>query len=141
MLSDKASLRKAIYKARIVHELMMEQYAILGFFLLINFQVPPVICFAQLDSDQGREPQCRSQFDYEYKVVQKIVALENLCEDLKTINNELRAEIQDVKRTNEGIKNKLNVHVLKCTIIEWSLISLQYSGSLLFMKAQSFYTF
>ena len=102
MLSDKASLRKAIYKASIVHELMMEQYAILGFFLLINFQVPPVICFAQLDSDQGREPQCRSQFDYEYKVVQKIVALENMCEGLKTTNNELRAEIQT---TNSELRN------------------------------------
>ena len=81
-----------------VQESMMEHCAILVFFLLIKFQVPEVICFAQLDS----EPQCRSQFDYEYNVVQKIVALENLCEDLKSTNNELRAEIQDVKRTNEG---------------------------------------
>ena len=55
---------------------MMEKRAtILGCFLLIN--ILGANCFArQLDSNHAQEPQCRSQFDYEYKVVQKIVALE-----------------------------------------------------------------
>ena len=87
---------------------MMEQCAILGFLLLINFQVPEVICFAQLGSDQGREPQCRSQFDYEYKVVQKIVALENLCEGLKNTNNELRSEIQTTNQLRAEMQTTIN---------------------------------
>ena len=100
---------------------MMEQCAILVFFLLINFQVPEVICLAQLDSDQGREPQCRSQFDYEYKVVQKIVALENLCDGLKTTTNELRTEIQtthiELRGEIQTINNKLRAET-KTTIDE-----------------------
>ena len=92
---------------------MKKLRAIFGFFLLVN--MPGVNCFsAQLDSDHSQEPQCHSQFDYEYKVVQKIVALENLCENLKTENSELRAEIQDIRRTNEGNSNRMIIFKSSC---------------------------
>ena len=97
---------------------MMEQHASLIFFLFINFQVPEVICLAQLDSDQGREPQCRSQFDYEYKVVQKIVALENFCEGLKNTNKELRDEIQTTTNELRGViqtNNELRAEIQTTT--------------------------
>ena len=80
---------------------------VLGPFLLINFQIPKVMCFTHIvgsEADQRREPHCYSRFDYEYKVVQKIVALENLCEEFKTTNNELRDEIQDLKDRTEGME-------------------------------------
>ena len=86
---------------------MMEKRAtIFGFFLLMNIQ--GANCFArQLDSNHGQEPQCRSQFDYEYKVVQKIVALENICGDLKTENSELRMEVNELRVELKAATNEL----------------------------------
>ena len=79
----------------------MGKRAIFGFFLLMNTLGTNTLR-TQQDRNPGQEPQCRSHFDYEYKVVQKIVALENFCEHLKVENSELRAEVQDIRRTNEG---------------------------------------
>ena len=86
---------------------MMEKRAtIFGFFLLMNIQ--GANCFArQLDSNRAQEPQCRSQFDYEYKVVQKIVALENICGDLKTENSELRTEVNELRAEIKTATNEL----------------------------------
>ena len=86
---------------------MMEKRAtIFGCFLLMNIQ--GANCFArQLDSNHAQEPQCRSQFDYEYKVVQKIVALENICGDLKTENSELRTEVNELRAEIKTATNEL----------------------------------
>ena len=83
----------------------MKNCAIYGVFLLMNIQ--GAHCFAQLDSNHGQEPQCGSQFDYEYKVVQKIVALENLCDGQKTTNSELRAEVSDVQAETQTTKAEI----------------------------------
>ena len=85
----------------------MEKYAVLGLVLFMSSQISKVMCFTHVvgpETDQGREPQCYSRFDYEYKVVQKIVALENLCEKFKTTNSELRDEIQDLKDRTESME-------------------------------------
>ena len=47
------------------------------------------------------EPQCYSRFDYEYKTVRQLVALEDVFSELKTKNEEL------LKRT-ELLENEIN---------------------------------
>lgn len=49
------------------------------------------------------EPQCYSRFDYEYKTVRQLVALEDAFSELKTKNEEL------LKRT-ELLENEINRH-------------------------------
>ena len=85
---------------------MEKRATIFGFFLLMN--IHGAYCFTrQLDSNHAQEPQCRSQFDYEYKVVQKIVALENICGDLKTENSELRTEFNELRAEIKTTTNEL----------------------------------
>lgn len=75
-----------------------------GVIVLFYFQFVVMTC-AVVTPEHDREPQCYSRFDYEYKVVQKIVALENMYNELKTKNSELRMEIESLKSTNEGLKS------------------------------------
>ena len=92
---------------------MMEKLAIFGLYIL---NILGANCFsAQLDSDFGKEPQCRSQFDYEYKVVQKLVALENLCENLKGTNSQLRAELSEMRLEIKAATNELRAEVQAAT--------------------------
>ena len=51
------------------------------------------------------EPQCSSRFDYEYKVVQKLVDLENANKEQKQINEELMMKNSDFETEVDNIKN------------------------------------
>ena len=48
------------------------------------------------------EPQCYSRFDFEYKTVQKLVALENAYSELKTTTDQVLAELGNSKKDNAG---------------------------------------
>ena len=51
---------------------------------------------------QDDEPHCYSRFDYEFKVVQKLVALENAYSELQMTNGVLQSEIDDLKSKITG---------------------------------------
>lgn len=51
------------------------------------------------------EPQCSSRFDYEYKVVQKLVDLENDNKEQKQINEKLMIKNLDLQTEIDNIKN------------------------------------
>ena len=94
----------------------MERYLKLrGIILYIFFQTAFQSCILA-DAKRDIEPNCYSRFDYEYKVVQKIVALENECSELHETNDELRTEIGDLSNKVEGnnstsFKFLPNIHV------------------------------
>ena len=50
---------------------------------------------------QVDEPQCYSRFDYDYKIVQKMNQLENVYTELEATNNDLRKEVEKLKK-NQG---------------------------------------
>ena len=54
--------------------------------------------------DQENEPQCAifSRFDYELKVVQKLGEFEDLYKEQKKTNEDLRAEIRNIKEEIKG---------------------------------------
>ena len=80
----------------------MERYIlILGEVILLYFQTAFVTCISSVPG-ADREPHCYSRFDYEYKVVQKIVALENKCSELQETNVELRTEIGSLRNKVQG---------------------------------------
>ena len=92
----------------------MEKRAIFGLSVLMN--ILGAHCFVtKLKSDHGQEPYCRNQFDYEYKVVQKIVALENLCENLKATNSQLREELSEMRSEIKAATNELRAEVQTAT--------------------------
>lgn len=92
--------------------------------VLFYFKCVVLPC-AIITPDHDGEPQCYSRFDYEYKVVQKIVALENMYSDLKTKNSELKAEIEGLKSSGQEpniaflavLKSKLSGLAGKATIV------------------------
>ena len=49
-----------------------------------------------------KEPQCFSRFDYEFKVVQKLVELENICSKLQEENEKLQQDVLRLKSENSG---------------------------------------
>ena len=58
------------------------------------------ITFGLPKQDDG--PHCYSRFDYEFKVVQKLVALENAYSELQMTNGVLQSEIDDLKSKITG---------------------------------------
>ena len=66
------------------------------------------LCFLQMVTitfgfpKQDDEPNCYSRFDYEFKVVQKLVAVENAYSELKTTNEVLQREIDNLKSKITG---------------------------------------
>ena len=63
--------------------------------MLYSIQLTNAISFD--DQKAQPEPHCYSRFDYEYKVVQKLVALEDSCSHLKTATDALKTEIDNLK--------------------------------------------
>lgn len=68
----------------------------------IYFQIVFQACILT-DAKRDTEPNCYSRFDYEYKVVQKIVGLENECSKLHETNDELRTEIRSLRNKVEEL--------------------------------------
>ena len=79
----------------------MERYLIFGEIILLYFQTAFITCISSVPG-ADREPHCYSRFDYEYKVVQKIVALENKCSELQEANADLRTEIGSLGNKVQG---------------------------------------
>ena len=76
--------------------------------VLYSIQLTNAISFN--DQKAHLEPHCYSRFDYEFKVVQKLVALEDTCSHLKTTTDNLKTEIDKLK--NELIGNFLIITIL-----------------------------
>ena len=58
-------------------------------------------------SDFTDEPQCYSRFDYEYKVVQKLVALENANKGLIDSNDEMKSVIEKTNRAVDVLNKEI----------------------------------
>ena len=58
------------------------------------------------------EPQCSSRFDYEYKVVQKLVDLENFKTEQNEINKQLMRRNKDLETEIENLRNSSKEAIL-----------------------------
>ena len=81
--------------------------------LLYLVSVLPLFCLLQTKRTScvfkkqamNEEPVCLSRFDYDYKIVQKLVTLEKAYSELKEVNDLLQKEIGSMKKDTEGSRS------------------------------------
>ena len=69
---------------------------------------------------EGREPQCYSRFDYEYKVLQNLVSLKRAEEELRQTIAEVQTTVREIQRNIKGkicVVIKTNVCVCVCVCV------------------------
>lgn len=72
-----------------------------------------------------KEPQCFSRFDYEFKVVQKLVELENMCSKLQEENEKLQQDVLRLKIENSELPDSSTVNNPKPTVAFLGVLNTQ----------------
>ena len=67
--------------------------------LIVIFCLFITVCALEINSKH--EPQCYSRFEYEYKVVQKLVELENDAKEQQTVNKALESKLESTRSEME----------------------------------------
>ena len=105
--------------------------------LIVIFCLFITVCALEINSKH--EPQCYSRFDYEYKVVQKLVELENDAKEQRAVNKALESKLESTKsETEQRIEaiEKRNGQLYNNNIEDMNIVIEELKSEIQTMKAQ-----